>query len=261
MRDVTGDKDYAAAARAAQEAGSEARRWLGSMKTPYGQKVEEGKAPDPGMVQNVGETLLSAAPATAAAIATGPFAPLTFGSIAHASARAEMWDKIRYMSEAQLYQTPNYAKYREQGMDDDEAREQIFRDGLTPGSVAMNVGGNIIFGGVAQRALAPVVKGLAGEAQLMTGRVLRNAGVGGLEAAGAGAALGAGSEGGRQAGEIGAGLREDYDTGRITDATAAGALNLGILGTALGAAKGFRAPRTRVGEKAADLVDKTGYTN
>jgi hypothetical protein len=262
-RDVATPDDQPAY-QAIQEAAATAKKRLSGWKTQYGQAQEEGKVPGDTSVLG---TLLDAAPAAVAIGVSGAYAgPVVAGTIAHGIMGTENWDIIRHAPDEVLQEkSPKYKELRDQGLSVLDAKREIYADRNTMESLLYNVGGNMLMAGFGQHLVGSVVKrGLQTEAGNMAMRIIKNATVGGAEGVVGGAALGGGTEAGRQAGEIGQGLRDKYDLNRIYQAAVPTAENLGILGTALGGVRGVRAPvRPRVEktlEKTGEIVEATGYT-
>ena len=260
-RDIATPDDQSAY-QAVMEASAGAKKWLSRGKTEYGQAQEEGKVPADTSVLG---TVLDAAPAAVAIGASGPLAPVTGGVIGHGVLGNEQWDIIAHTPDEVLKEkNPKYAEYRET-MSVSEAKQQIYADRNTAASVGLNVGANALFAGIAQKGMSRVMGSvLQTDAGNMAARIIKGATVGGAEGTAAGVALGGGSELGRQAAEMGEGLRDKYDLNRAYEATVPTALNLGIIGGVSGGIGGMRTPRRPIAEKLVEkgreLADNTGYT-
>lgn len=263
QRDISYDPDYRVAAQAVQEGASDTKRWLSDLKTPYGQAQEEGKVPADTSV--IG-TVLDAAPAALAVLASGPLAPLTGGAIAHGVLSNEQWDILRRMPEEELRKNEKYVAYRDKGMDHLDAIREIYKDRNTLESLITNVGSNMLMAGIGQRLMTGVGSALLRtDAGNMAARIIKNATMGTVEGGVAGAALGGGTEWGRQAAEIGMGLRKERDWSRISEAVIPTTENLAILGGITGGVRGFAQPRPpgvvkKVLGKAGEIADDVGYT-
>ena len=274
-RDTAYDPDNQLAAQRVMEAAADVKRKMGGWKTPCGQAQEEGKVPaDDSAIGMVADSL----PAAAAIYASGPFAPVTGGVLAHGVLGASEWDKIRREPDESLKEAdPKYAEYRDQGMSISEAKKQIYKDRNTVASVGMNVVPNMIAAGTLQHSLTGgFAKALGTDASNMAMRIIKRTTANAVAGGAGGALMAGGSEAGRQAAEIGEGLRDKYDWGQIGQAIVPTAENLALVSGVTGGIGAIREPARpaagapivkkvltaaeKAAGKTAEVVDNTGYT-
>lgn len=196
------------------------------------------------------ETVAGMAPYAPLA-ATGPAAPFIFGGLGYGHAQSDLHERIRNAPEEELMKDPQYKQYRDQGMDPQAARDQLFVDGSDPTklqnllAVLPSVAGNVIGGGAGSLVLSKGTMRTVNEA--ITDKVLRNLGspninnagvgnwvrrraVGAIEGSVGGAAMMGGSEATRQMTEQNVGLRQDLDPGAMAEQALEGAATFGVVG-------------------------------
>jgi hypothetical protein len=182
--------------------------------------------------------------------AAGPAAPALFGGLAYGHAQSDLHERLRDMPEADLMKSPDYKQYRDQGMSDQAARNQLFVDSADPTkmknllAVLPTVAGNVIGGGVAGQ-IGGIVLSKATQltvSDAITNRVLKNVNesgmvpwmqrrlVGGAEAGIGGAAMGGGSDVTQQMQEQNLGLRKDVDWGQAAGAAGQTGMEFGPVG-------------------------------
>ena len=184
------------------------------------------------------------------AVMSGPAAPLVFGGLAYGHAQSELHERLRDAPEEELMKTPDYKQYRDTGMSDQAARDQLFVDGSDPTklknllAVLPAVAGNVIGGGIGGIMLSKAAQRTVND--WITDRILRNLHAEGAkafmqrrafgagEAALGGAAGMGGNEATRQLTEQNVGLRPPggFDYGKVFEQMGEGAATFAVPGLA-----------------------------
>lgn len=244
VADPNGPSGGDAAAQTVQHIALDTKNWLGRQKTGYAQEEEArlkaGGEDERGIAQEAGEMVVGTAAPLAAAAATGPLAPLTFGALSVGASSLSAEETLRNMSEEDLKKTPKYSEFRRQGMNDAEARRATYHEMRTLESIAPDLVMNTIFGGVAGRLVGKAFSRTT--AGSMTQRIMRTLGQDVPEGIIGGAASGAATSYSRQQGEVQGGLRQEVDWGEVGKAGIDVGRPAGVISTAVALGRGARRP-------------------
>lgn len=250
----------ATAARGDVDALSDLSTTLESLKTPRGRELTrepESFSDSPGKYAI--NTAVNMAPYIPLAIATGGWGgAAAFGGLGFGQVRTDLRENIRNAPLEELQKNPEYINFRDQGMTDEQAREELYLQASDPRKLqtyldaAPNVAGQVATGGVGGAFIKGLTRGVTRRVTSdITQRVMdkantnwmtrraTGAGIG----AGAGAMAGAGQEASRQLSEQTAGIQTDpFDWGK----TGAAAGEQAALFSTLGAV-GYRGvPKPKV---------------
>src|SRR5262245_9069445 len=251
----TAARDLSTPGSRADQAAQLGQRTIGALKdtargwkTEYGQQEDENAGKHSTFLERAGSTVISAAPAIATALATGPLAPATFGGLYYGSSGQALEERLSKIPQEQLLKLPSYQQHIQQGMSHEQALGQMYRDGRETWEEYIATLANVATGGITSKIAGKLTS--RSVAETMTQRIMLEARRDLPEAVLGGYATGFAQSGARQRGEMETGERERYSLGEMHEEGAEMGTMLGAIagpGVVLRSVRGTKEPAAAPG--------------